>query len=326
MGDGTDRDRAAILRVIEEETAAYFNKDYDAWSRCWVHTPRVRRWGWMPANGMTLHEGWDQESAAMWQSMERFPEPNASAPAIRRDRVNMWIGADVAWVTFDQHAPETGDPFDVAGLQHNLRIMEKHEAEWKIACITVLQPFPEKADYPLVRVDEHATVLWTNRHAREQLRNHKGLIVSGGRLRARNRPAQKGLQAAIRWAADVVELAERQAAARGALAVNLGDDDAASAQICWVISDSGMVLVSFDDPATMQRRLSAAAIVFGLSPGQLRLAGLIVDGCDLAAAAERLGITVNTARTHLQRMFDKTGVRSQPALVRVLLSAVAPVA
>jgi len=160
------------------------------------------------------------------------------------------------WVTFDQHAPETGDPFDVAGLQHNLRIMAKHAGEWKIACVSVLQPFPERADYPVVRVDEHAAVLWMNRHAQEQLRSHKGLIVSGGRLRARNRPAQKGLQAAIRWAADVVELAERQAAARGALAVNLGDDDGASVQICWVTSDSGMVLVSFDDAATMQRRLS----------------------------------------------------------------------
>lgn len=40
-----------------------------------------------------------------------------------------------------------------------------------------------------------------------------------------------------------------------------------------------------------------------------------------AVAAERLEISINTARTHLQRAFDKTGVHSQPALVRRLLSA-----
>ena len=34
-----------------------------------------------------------------------------------------------------------------------------------------------------------------------------------------------------------------------------------------------------------------------------------------------MGTTESTARTHLNRVFDKTGVRTQPALVRVLLSA-----
>ena len=33
-----------------------------------------------------------------------------------------------------------------------------------------------------------------------------------------------------------------------------------------------------------------------------------------------MGISVNTAKTHLKRMFDKTGVHAQPALVRLLLS------
>ncbi len=31
-------------------------------------------------------------------------------------------------------------------------------------------------------------------------------------------------------------------------------------------------------------------------------------------------LMINAARTHLRRMFDKTGVRSQPALLRVVLS------
>jgi DNA-binding CsgD family transcriptional regulator len=36
-------------------------------------------------------------------------------------------------------------------------------------------------------------------------------------------------------------------------------------------------------------------------------------------------VTVNTARTHLHRMFEKTGVRSQPALVGALLSVAAAI-
>jgi DNA-binding CsgD family transcriptional regulator len=41
--------------------------------------------------------------------------------------------------------------------------------------------------------------------------------------------------------------------------------------------------------------------------------------------AAMLGITANTARTHLDRIYDKTGVRTQPALVRALFSVAAPV-
>jgi DNA-binding CsgD family transcriptional regulator len=35
-------------------------------------------------------------------------------------------------------------------------------------------------------------------------------------------------------------------------------------------------------------------------------------------------VSVNTLRTHLQRMFDRTGVRSQAALVGALLSVEMP--
>ncbi len=35
-----------------------------------------------------------------------------------------------------------------------------------------------------------------------------------------------------------------------------------------------------------------------------------------------MGITVNTARAYLKRVYDKTGVRRQPELVRLLLLSV----
>ena len=41
--------------------------------------------------------------------------------------------------------------------------------------------------------------------------------------------------------------------------------------------------------------------------------------------ATEMKITPNTARTHLNRVFEKTGVRTQTALVRVLLSTAAPI-
>jgi DNA-binding CsgD family transcriptional regulator len=74
----------------------------------------------------------------------------------------------------------------------------------------------------------------------------------------------------------------------------------------------------------LDHRITASGIVFGLSPAQQRLARLLIDGHDLAAAAKDLPVSVNTARTQLQRIFDKTGVHTQSALVRVLLSIAPP--
>jgi hypothetical protein len=34
-----DRDRAAIVALIAEESEAYRRRDYDAWERCWVQAP-----------------------------------------------------------------------------------------------------------------------------------------------------------------------------------------------------------------------------------------------------------------------------------------------
>lgn len=54
----------------------------------------------------------------------------------------------------------------------------------------------------------------------------------------------------------------------------------------------------------------------GLTSSESRIALMIADGATPADAAGKLGVTMNTMRTHLSRIFDKTGANSQPALVR----------
>lgn len=85
-----------------------------------------------------------------------------------------------------------------------------------------------------------------------------------------------------------------------------------------VSTQDGALIVSVDDEQRLASRLTAANLVYGLSDAQLRLAREIIAGRSLPAAAERLGISPNTARTHLSRIFDKTGVSNQAALVRCL--------
>lgn len=57
---------------------------------------------------------------------------------------------------------------------------------------------------------------------------------------------------------------------------------------------------------------------FGLTPAEARLAQELARGVGLADAALVLGIGRETARSHLEALFDKTGCRRQAALSAVL--------
>lgn len=327
MGASDETERAAVLRTIEAETAAYLAKDYDAWADCWVHSEHVRRWSWYPTGGLTIEVGWTRLSGLMKQAMQDFPQP--LAVEVRRENLSLRMAGGMAWATYDQYSGNAPDPFSLAGLQHELKILEKVGPTWKLSCVSVLKPYQQFLDCPLLQVDELARVLWMNERARTGIKRHPVLTISAGTLRARDRRSDRDLRAAIGWAASLQDAMHQQAARSrlattgGALPVILGEDD--DHALCWVRVEGGLIQVSFDDDVALEHRLSAAAVIFRLSPAQVRLSQHITDGHDLSHAAAALGISVNTARTQLQRIFDKTGVHSQPALLRVLLSAGTPV-
>lgn len=60
---------------------------------------------------------------------------------------------------------------------------------------------------------------------------------------------------------------------------------------------------------------------FGLTAAEARFTVEILKGDGIGAAAERVGILVGTAKTHLHRVLAKTGTKRQADLVRLILSA-----
>jgi DNA-binding CsgD family transcriptional regulator len=231
-------------------------------------------------------------------------------------------GADMAWATFDQFTSGgSGPEVDVPELNHELRILEKHPDGWKIACVCSFQKSLDHVSTPMVRVDAQGAVLWMNAEAESELSDGGRLAVRAGRLRATDRSADQRLQAAVRWAGHRDDtMWPRQ----GALPVIVGGGHGEPVDVCWVIARSQAVFVAIRNREMTEERLEAAAAVYGITPAQLRVARLIIEGHDLVASAARLGVAVATTRTHLQRMFEKVGVHSQPALVRALLTVVAP--
>ncbi len=65
---------------------------------------------------------------------------------------------------------------------------------------------------------------------------------------------------------------------------------------------------------------------YAITPAESRVMMLLVQGMTISEAAEALGISPPTAKTHLARLFDKTGTSRQADLVRLAMSALAPTA
>jgi len=129
-------DKTAIMDVIERQAAAFWAKDFGRWSDTWVHGDYVRRVGWSPTGGVVSVEGWDAIGGAMKKAMADNPTPNPTPAKLVRDHVNIRTYKDVAWVTFDQHGVDTGEArFDMPGLSHETRILERHDGKWKLVYV-----------------------------------------------------------------------------------------------------------------------------------------------------------------------------------------------
>ena len=55
--------------------------------------------------------------------------------------------------------------------------------------------------------------------------------------------------------------------------------------------------------------------IYELTPAEARLASLVAQGNRLEDAAEDLGVSLNTVRTHLKRIFAKTGISAGTMLL-----------
>ena len=86
--------------------------------------------------------------------------------------------------------------------------------------------------------------------------------------------------------------------------------DGAAAAVFIIDPEEGATL---DTPTLHQ--------LFGLTPAEARLCIALVKGKSVEEYAREAGISSNTARTHVKRIYSKTGVRRQSELVRLLLKS-----
>jgi DNA-binding CsgD family transcriptional regulator len=180
-----------------------------------------------------------------------------------------------------------------------------------------------------ILLDHNGCATLVNRSARAILARHDGLTIdSDGRLAG----GRSGETAALRGLI------------RSAVGAGTGRGVGAGGYLSLPRPSGGRPLLVLVTPlggteSVFERQRPAAAVfvsdpdrqiatpeamlteLYGLTPAEARLASLLVTGKSLGEAGEELGVSSNTVRTHLKRIFEKTETNRQGDLIRLLLTA-----
>ncbi len=120
-----EQEKKAILKTLNNETKAAFQRDYDAWKEKWVHDPDITK-TYINFADSTFSEsvGWDKISQFVKAFIEKHPEPEPLPKPL--DKIDVRLYGNGAWVTYQQQD-------SLRGLKRETRLMEKVNGEWKIA-------------------------------------------------------------------------------------------------------------------------------------------------------------------------------------------------
>ena len=312
----------AILEAIEQRRKSFSQHDFEAYSAVHLHAPYVSWWNASPVTGNFVRMGWDETAPRLREWMASSEQETRGADDGIIENLVVRVADTIAWVTFTRRYPSV--PAHRAGPNpgHQLRILEKHDGKWKVVLGAFLDPTTGAPKSAALRLDESGLIVWKNAGAEAALAGDDDLVVRNGRLHIRDEEADRRLYDGIRWAA---ELGSDFIPRRGSLPIVLEAGEGNPAKVWWIFADGGNILFSLRDTGRTDRQLDVAAVIFGLSPAQKTVAAHVIAGRSLEGAAALMGIKESSTRTHLDRVYEKTGVRSQGALIRVLLSVAAPV-
>jgi DNA-binding NarL/FixJ family response regulator len=174
----------------------------------------------------------------------------------------------------------------------------------------------------VVVVDQDGKVVFTNRQGAEFLAARDGLSIGTNGLVRTSKP---------RETAELTHLIKistegGQTNVPHALSVSREDSDRALSVVVAPLPSSGLgqkVAVLLVSAPERQKLPSPETVsrLFDLTDAESRLAIALGEGHRIEDAADRMGITISSARTYLKRIFSKTDVTRQAELVRLLLAA-----
>ncbi len=312
-------DERAVDAVISQEIDAFFSKDFEAWSACYLHSPRLRSTMMSHDLGLDVREGWEAHVDGTRLHFESEPVEDARWSKTV-DQIT--VRGDMAWLTC---RARTDTSLCMMGESFETWVLERHGGDWKVVCVNVMAVHAHGGESFRIALDAEGRIVGLGANAKRHVDRHPGFVIRDGRLHAVDRDVDRNLREAIGRASALHGYFEQAAYAemegqRFAYPLILEREDGEGHEVILITVQDRHTYVNFGISDEAMANLDASAAIFDLSENQHRIALGVFRGQSLPEIAASMGISPATAKTHLQRAYQKTGTASQTALVRCLPS------
>ena len=128
-----EKEKAAIIAVIEEETNAYLDRDFDRLVATWVQdeTNIDLRAG---KSGYTYSVGWEEIGSAFKEAIDNSPEPDGSKEVKTNYKIKVY--RESAWAVFDNET--YNNEGELTNNSIHVEFLEKVNGEWKIVYFSMV--------------------------------------------------------------------------------------------------------------------------------------------------------------------------------------------
>jgi DNA-binding CsgD family transcriptional regulator len=186
---------------------------------------------------------------------------------------------------------------------------------------------------PVLLVDNDCLVVYANESAQKLLSTNSVIRVASGILYPENPMMVSSLHDSVaRCVGTNLDLGSRGIA----IPVSLQGSSPAVAYVLPLSNSSGQELRSMFRPAAAAVFISTGlanppglkdmlCTLYDLTPSEARVAIQVFDGLTPAQAALQQGLSENTMKTHLARVFHKMGVSRQAELVKLVATLSSPI-
>jgi DNA-binding CsgD family transcriptional regulator/PAS domain-containing protein len=238
------------------------------------------------------------------------------------------LARDESAATVNIMRPQGADDFDTQDVQIGEYLRPHLGRAFEISLrlteagnrYDALQEFLDRSAHAVFLLDADGRICGANRAANQLLAKNIGLSATSRALKASTAETTRRLDALI---ASVM----REGRGGSMSLPRKGEGKPLSALIAPVgkagaaLFDVGpRALLCVSDPAaTVAPPAQGLRELFNLTQAEARVALELVTGYNTRAIAERLAISPNTVRVHLQRILEKTRTNRQADLVRILL-------
>lgn len=190
----------------------------------------------------------------------------------------------------------------------------------------------ERPSKGVVLVDARAHVVYANKFARAILDARDGLFIDAGTLSASELKTTSALSRLIAGCSDrglrddgpggTLRVGRTGCAPLSVVVAPFPNRERQVDQRWLGLAWPTAILIVTDPQRERQHQKDRLRQRLGLTPTEAELALEIARGKGRQAAARRLNISLGTARTHLERIFSKSGVHRQAELVAIVSAMV----